>query len=514
MTDLPKGWASGPLSDFVAPRGEKVSPADFPDLPFIGMNHVEPHTTRIVASVPSRQMKSSASRFCKDDVLYGRLRPYLNKVAQPKFDGLASGEFIVFEGNELIDPSFLRYRLHAQDFVNFASHLNEGDRPRVNFAQIGGFEVLVPSPEEQHRIVDRIEALFDEIDRGVESLRTAKSKIDLYRQSLLKSAFEGRLTAEWRAENPDKLLSPDALVQRILEKREMRYQASLNDWKRRLEEWKRSGQTGRRPPKPKRARAPSMLGTESSRSAALPRGWVWLTAESVGMVQLGRQRSPKNRSKNFPTKYIRAANITEEGLAVDDLLDMEFLPHELDTYRLEKGDLLLAEASGSATQVGKAAIWGDQVPNCCFQNTVIRHRPYCRDFAVFLLWLYRYFYVSGKFAQVAGGVGINHLSASRFAQIPLPICSPAEQAEIVQILDDRLEAAEMLSAEIDANLARAEALRQSILKRAFSGQLVPQDPADEPAQALLARIRASRDKKSTAKPQRPTRGRASIPLPP
>ena len=144
MTELPSGWASGPLSDFVAPRGEKVSPADFPKLPFVGMDHVEAHTTRIVGSVPSSQMKSRASRFYKNDVLYGRLRPYLNKVAQSKFDGLASGEFIVFEGNELIDPSFLRYRLHARDFVNFASHLNEGDRPRVNFDQIGNFEVQVP----------------------------------------------------------------------------------------------------------------------------------------------------------------------------------------------------------------------------------------------------------------------------------------------------------------------------------------------------------------------------------
>ena len=198
MTGLPAGWVSGPLSDFIRPRGEKVSPTDFPDLPFIGMDHVEAHTTRIVGSVPSSQMKSNASRFWQNDVLYGRLRPYLNKVAQPGFNGLASAEFIVFKGNELIRSDFLRYRLHAQDFVNFASHLNEGDRPRVNFEQIGSFDVLMPPPDEQRRIVEKIEPLFDEIERGVESLRIAKNTIHLYRQSLLKSAFEGRLTADWR----------------------------------------------------------------------------------------------------------------------------------------------------------------------------------------------------------------------------------------------------------------------------------------------------------------------------
>lgn len=207
MTDVPTGWSAGPLSDFIEPRAERVSPANYPDLPFIGMDHVEAHTTRIVGSVPSRRMKSNAARFRKGDVLYGRLRPYLNKVAQPGFDGLASAEFIVFEGNELIDAGFLRHRLHARDFVSFASHLNEGDRPRVSFAQIGSFEILLPPPDEQRRIVYKIEALFDEIDRGVESLQTARRTISLYRQSLLKPPSRDasppgggwRTTRSWKA---------------------------------------------------------------------------------------------------------------------------------------------------------------------------------------------------------------------------------------------------------------------------------------------------------------------------
>ncbi len=186
-----------------------------------------------------------------------------------------------------------------------------------------------------------------------------------------------------------------------------------------------------------------------------------------------------------------------------------FSTHELEVYRLEKGDLLLAEASGSASQVGKAAIWADQVPNCCFQNTVIRHRPHCREFAPFLLWLFRNFYVNGTFSRVAGGVGINHLSASRFAQIPLPICSPAEQAEIVGTLDEHLERADSLDAEIDANLTRAEALRQSILKQAFSGNLVAQDPNDEPAAALLERIKATKNPRPKRAKQRTAQGNAA-----
>src|SRR5687768_7387918 len=94
--DLPSGWISDSLGNLIQPRGEKVSPAEHPDSVFIGMDHVESHTTRIIGSNPASQMKSNAARFYAGDVLYGRLRPYLNKVALPNFDGLASAEFIVF----------------------------------------------------------------------------------------------------------------------------------------------------------------------------------------------------------------------------------------------------------------------------------------------------------------------------------------------------------------------------------------------------------------------------------
>ena len=348
---------------------------------------------------------------------------------------------------------------------------------------------------EQRRIVAKIEELFSELDKGIESLKAARAKLNVYRQAVLKHAFEGKLTAQWREENKDKLETPEQLLARIKQEREARYEQQLKEWKTAVKEWEEGGKSGK---KPARSRMPkpvlTMAEEEIAHLESLPSGWLWLTAESVGIVQLGRQRSPKNRSKDYPTKYIRAANITEKGLDLDDVLDMDFLPHELSAYRLKKGDLVLSEASGSAAQVGKPAIWDDQIPNCCFQNTVIRHQPYCRDYAVYLLWLYRFFYVSGKFAQVAGGVGINHLSAFKFAQIALPLCSLAEQQEIVRLLEERFVAIEWQEREINSALNQAEMLRQSILKKAFSGQLVPQDPDDEPGSSLLERIKAEKEK--------------------
>lgn len=483
MTELPRGWVSGPLSDFVSPRGGKVSPADFPNLPFIGMDHIEAHTTRIVGSIPSRQMKSAASRFSTDNVLYGRLRPYLNKVAQPKFDGLASGEFIAFEGHELIEPGFLRYRLHAQDFVSFASHLNEGDRPRVSFDQIGSFHVLVPPPEEQRRIVEKIEALFEEIDQGVETLRDAKRTIALYRQSLLKCAFEGRLTANWRGANPDKLECPDVLLERIRERQQDCYKAALLEWERAIDT--RPDEDGtKRPAKPKAPKRYAPL----PKVPELPHGWAWshLGGASTG-PEYGTAAKSSPRGK---VPVVRMGNIQNGRIDWSELVytsDQE----EIARYSLRPGDVLF-NRTNSPGLVGKAAIYRGERP-ALFAGYLVR----VNQIAQIVSGPYVAHYLSSPQAREHGrsvktdGVNQSNINGTKLQEYPFPICSQAEQAEVVRILDDRLEAAEDLDKEIDANLVRAEALRQSILKQAFAGQLVPQDPNDEPAQALLARIRAA-----------------------
>lgn len=373
----------------------------------------------------------------------------------------------------------------------------------LSMRSFGALPIPLAPEREQCRIVAKVEQLLSELDNGIENLKTVLAQLAAYRQSVLKHAFEGKLTAQWREENGDKLETSEQLLARIREARSTRYGRQMEEWKAAVEMWERGGGSDR---KPRRPRAPAAVSTAAKGEMSqpgVPDGWVRVTAESVGRVQLGRQRSPKNRSRDYPTKYIRAANITETGLDFESVLDMDFAPHEFAAYRLRKGDLLLAEASGSASQVGKPAIWNDELPRCCFQNTVIRHEPHCRDYAVFLLWLYRFLYVSGQFSRIAGGVGINHLGAARFAQIALPLCSLPEQREIVRRLEERFAAIERSERQIDLALRQTEALRGLILKKAFSGQLIPQDPNDEPASVLLDRIRAER--KRSAKGRRRAR---------
>lgn len=349
----------------------------------------------------------------------------------------------------------------------------------------GRFEstgILLPPLSEQHRIVAKIEELFSELDKGIENLKAARAQLKVYRKALLKHAFEGRLTAQWREENKDKLESADALLKRIQTKRAQRYQQQLVDWEA-------AGKQGSKPKAPKIILP--LTAEELAELPELPEGWGWIRVGEIADVQLGRQRSPNNRSNNFPTKYIRAGNLTDSGLNLKDVLDMEFKPQERARFLLKSGDVLLSEASGSANQVGKPAVWRGEIEECCFQNTVIRVRS-LDELSEYLFWVFKMYYISGVFFNLSGGVGINHLSAGKLESMAIPLVAIFESEKILGLINEKILLMENLDQTITISLQQAEALRQSILKKAFSGQLVTQDPHDEPALALLARIKAEK----------------------
>ena len=177
-----------------------------------------------------------------------------------------------------------------------------------------------------------------------------------------------------------------------------------------------------------------------------------------------------------------------------DLKSADFDEVEMEQYQLLEGDVLTVRSNGSLSIVGKPALVRAPDTSFLFAGYLIRLRPIPGSLiAKNLVYLMLEPSIRGQIEGKAKSTsGVNNISAKELQELLVPICSPAEQAELVRILDARLEAADTLEAEIDAALTRAEALRQSILKQAFSGRLVPQDPTDEPAAALLARIKAAR----------------------
>jgi len=256
----------------------------------------------------------------------------------------------------------------------------------------------------------------------------------------------------------------------------------------------------------------------------LPKGWVTTAIDQIAEVRLGRQRSPKHARGEFLRPYLRAANVTWDGLDLSDVKTMNFAPHEQATYVLRPGDLLLAEASGSASEVGKPAIWTAEIGECYFQNTLIRVRP-LKGTERFLLWQLRAAALNGQFIGRSRGVGIHHLGAERLSSFLILLAPLAEQRRIVAAIEEHLSC-------VDAGVEALERVRKelaryraSVLKAACEGRLVPteaelaraENRPYEPASELLARILTERrarwpHKKKYAEPSPPdTSSLAALP---
>ena len=348
----------------------------------------------------------------------------------------------------------------------------------------------LPPLAEQHRIVAEIEKQLTRLEVSVAALKRVQANLKRYRASVLKAACEGRLVpieaelaqAEGRDYEP-----ADGLLERILTERRAGWEAQEN----------------------RRGKYKEPVAPDTSGLPELPEGWGWVPLALIGEVRLGRQRSPKRAQGPHMRPYLRAANVTWDGLDLSDVKEMDFSPREYETYRLRRGDILLAEASGSADEVGKPAVWDDQIDGCCFQNTLIRVRTF-PEVVPFLYYRLLSDARTGALGRAARGVGIHHLGAQRTESWMIALPPLAEQRRIVAEVERRLSVIQQTEAAVEANLTRAERLRQSILKQAFSGKLVPQDPDDEPASALLERIRAEREAaEAAAKSQRKPRRRRS-----
>lgn len=191
--ELPEGWEWVKLGDVVEKRTEKGLPKEYPDFKFIGMDSIEPQTLKPSKIYCFSEFKSSGNLFYKNDVLYGRMRPYLNKVYKTDFQGACSGEFIVLICNETFSPDLLKYILHSKEFVSFANSKTTGDRPRISFEEIIEYSFPKGSIEEQRQIVSEIESRLSVADKLEESITHSLQQAHALKQSILKKAFEGKL---------------------------------------------------------------------------------------------------------------------------------------------------------------------------------------------------------------------------------------------------------------------------------------------------------------------------------
>lgn len=498
MSELPKGWAQVLLEDIVQPKSERVSPTDSPQAQYIGLEHVEAHTNVILGTAQASTMSSSAVAFTAGDVLYGRMRPYLNKVVRPHFEGLASAEFIVFPESPALDPDFLLRRISSRDFVEFACSQYEGDRPRVKFDKLGKFVVELPPCAEQARIVAKLEELLSDLDAGVAELKAAQKKLKQYRQSLLKAAVEGALTAEWRKQNAP-TESGAQLLERILSDRRARWEA------RQLAKFKEQDKT---PPKDWQKKYPAPVQPDTADLPELPEGWAWASIEQIASderysLSIGpfgsNLKVSDYRDSGVPLIFVRNIRSGKYGGEHTKYVTPEKAT-ELCAHSVAEGDVLITkmgEPPGDADVYPKgqppAIITADCIKIRCWNDLM---SPF------FLKSVINSNIGKRQIEPITQGVAQKKVSLGRFSGLAIPVPPAGEQELIASMLRKAEQDASDQLAAIELSIKQAAAQRQNILRAAFAGQLVPQDPNDEPASVLLERIRAERTAQADVKKPR------------
>lgn len=508
MTELPKGWAVGSLEEITHRITKGTTPTtngfrfvdkgvSFIKIENIGAGRINRTSISSYISAQADEAQKR-SRLLADDLLFS-IAGTIGATAIVKPEDLPANTnqalAIITCVAEAVYPPFLRHALQSHIAADTIDKARGGAMNNISLGNLKETAIPLPPLNEQRRIVAKIEAMFERIDKGVESLAVAKTTLGLYRQSLLKSAFEGRLTAAWRAQNPDKLEPPKALLARIQKERETRYKSALDNWQTALSEWRAGGEQGRKPGKPSRPPESDSIETEM---LDLPSEWLAVPLSGVAYEAVLGKMLDRDKNRGHPKPYLGNINLRWGSVVVDPNKTIPIEAHEVDRYGLQDGDLIVCEGG----EPGRCAVWRGPDNTVFIQKALHRVRftkSYEPMFAYYFFWFVTAF---GRLDQVFTGSTIKHLTGASLAEVPLPICSPAEQAEITRILDARLTAADAMEAEINAALLRAEALRQSILKQAFAGTLVPQDPTDEPAPTLLARIKAERAKVGKTKPRK------------
>jgi type I restriction enzyme, S subunit len=393
---------------------------------------------------------------------------------------------------------------HQLNVIDYHAYVGGTTRWKLNQAPMRKIQLRIPPSKEQERIADALDELMSDLDAGVAALDRVREKLKLFRASVLKAAVEGTLTAEWRKQHPQVEPAPE-LLKRILAERRRRWEEQqLSNFK----------EKGREPPENWKTKYIEPNAPAIDKLPVLPERWCWASLDQVFRVERGRfSVRPRNDPRYYggDVPFVQIGELPREGGLIrtyNQTLNEAGLSV---SKKFPAGTVLIAIVGATIGNTGILSF-----DSCCPDSLVA-----LQSTSSALLRFAELFLQTKKLglrlaASASGGQPNINLELLQPLAIPL---APAEEIEvIVDEAEDRLSIIDHLEADIDAKLENTQALRQSILRHAFGGKLVPQDLNDEPASELLKRIAAEREQRAreaiaakrlnARKPRRASRARA------
>ncbi|MDH6150497.1 MULTISPECIES: restriction endonuclease subunit S [Paraburkholderia] len=461
MTQSPAAWTTAKLSEIATVVRGITFPGSVKESSHTATNVCCLRTSNIqrevewqdVYFVPKSYVKRQDQYVQRGDVLMSMANSYelVGKVAVAKdvSHATAFGAFLAaIRPTAAVNGQYLFHLLRTR---KVQSELRQGSSQTTNIANIsvttlGTIQVPVAPLPEQKRIADKLDAVLARVDACQERLDRVPTILKRFRQSVLAAAFSGRLTKDWRG------------------------------------------------------------GAESDDAHQSP-VYRYTTFGEVGKVSGGITKNAKRTAHTLKKAYLRVANVYENELRLDDVAEIGLTNAEYEKTRLRAGDLLIVEGNGSLSQIGRAALWNNEIEDCVHQNHIIKWRASEAVAPAFALYYLMSQEGRGNIIDVASSTtGLHTLSTSKISALPLPLPPTAEQELIVRRVAALFDFADAMEARLAAASNAIERLTPALLAKAFRGELAPQDPTDEPASELMKRLTEQRSGAGEAVKRKRTKG--------
>ncbi|MCO3048936.1 restriction endonuclease subunit S [Pseudomonas aeruginosa] len=451
MSELPSGWVSTTIGEINDYSSGNIDPLKAPAQVF-ELYSVPVYPTGKPEHLLGQDIGSTKQCVEPGDVLLCKINPRINRVwmVGPKSElpQIGSSEWVVIR-QPLIHSGFLRYQLSESSFRDkLCSEVSGvgGSLTRAQPKKVATYPVVLPPFAEQTRIAAKLDELLAQVDTLKARIDGIPALLKRFRQSVLAAAVSGRLTEEWRAQNFGCVDEGGPI-------------------------------------------------TEPA-SSSLPVGWSSKTAGDIcGFITKGTTPSKEKMTAGHgEVPYIKVYNLTFTG-ALDFSIDPTFVDsstHSTDLKRsiVKPGDVLMNIVD---PPLGKVSIVPATYPEWNINQAIARFRAGDEISAAYLaLCLRTEEVLSHAVSRAKATAGQFNLTLEICRELPLPVPPAEEQTEIVRRVEQLFAFADQLEAKVASAKSRIDHLTQSILAKAFRGELVPQDPNDEPASVLLERIQAQR----------------------